>query len=148
MSRLSKAGLQELRKRTLADLRAHERAVADLRSVLVDLEAAERLLGRVGSDDPDRPLIRLDDFDALPFTTGNPFRQGSIRAVIWEVLSSSASTWLTTEEVRRAASKIMGRELALNSVGVSLSRMKPKVLRRGFQVGLASRAIDEMPMKR
>ena len=144
MQGLSKIALQELRKRILADLRGHERAAADLKSVLLDLDAAERLFGRIEAASQ-HPSIQTPGFSELPYSVSNPFRQGSIRAVIWEVLKSSANAWLTTEAVRQEASKIMKRDLSLSSVGVSLSRMKPRICRRGFEVAIVSRILDDEP---
>lgn len=145
MSDLTKSSCRELRKRITRDLRAHEVAVADLKTALADLDATERLLGRLEKKDSlSGARLQLTKFEALPFSVGNPFRQGSIKSIIWEVLKRSPETWLTTEAVRQEASRLMGRDLASASVGVALSRMKRHIRREGLKVAQTIRALDEM----
>lgn len=141
MSGISKTELLELRRRMQADLRMHEAASADLKSALSDLDAAERLLQRIDKCGNQRTYTAFDELASLPFSERNPFRRGSLRAVIWEVLFFAPEVWLTTEAVRQEASKVLKRDVARNSIGVALSRMKPHIQRNGLKVAIPVRSL-------
>lgn len=140
---MTKTELKELRIRMQADLRMHENASKDLKAALADLDAAERLLERIDRRADDHISIAVDELASLPYSQRNPFRRGSLRSVIWEVLFVAPEVWLTTEAVRQEASKVMRRDLGRNSIGVALSRMKPHVHRSGLKVAIPTRALIE-----
>lgn len=133
--------LERLRAILRRRVRTGERALEEHRRALSDLDGAERLLSLVESDDKLRRQIQ--DSGATPprfeFSPENPYRPGGLRAVIWEVLILSGEIWITTAEVRRQCAALTGKDIPLNSVASTLSRMRSRIARRGGYVAEITR---------
>lgn len=149
MLAITEETLEKMRAAVRQRIRTGERNLELLRTALADLDAAERLLAFFENDK--RILMQVEAvgeaFSIFEQSASNPFRRGSIRAAIWEVLDFSAETWLTTAEVHRQTSELLGCALSMNSIATTLSRMKPKVMRRGLYVASALRALVELDIE-
>lgn len=139
MSGLSFKDIRSLRIAACSASRDHEVAILRLKKLLVDLDAAERVLHSVPlmrRTDPPLDYSRVNDSD-------NPYRPGSVRALIWSVLAQPGDDWLDTNIVRERVMNQSGRRLSLQCVASTLTFMKGKtVLRHGRRVALAAKVAE------
>ncbi len=130
--------------RKWAQMQAHisERRLTRMRELLGDLDATDRVLEVLRS----MSASTQRDLDAWTFSIRNPFRHGTVRAFIWEVLDLSPNPWLTTAEVHEQVCQLIGRHVSLNTITTALSIMKcmpaQSVIRDGRRVTLRSRATE------
>lgn len=145
MGAITKEMLAEVRLGIRRRILSGERRVERLRSLLTDIEAAERVLDFVDEEPQFKEASVPSRLQAVEFSTRNPFRPGSNKAFIWEAMDYSSNVWLDTSEVQRLASELRGAQIPMSSVATTLSRMKGGALvRKGLKVALALRMIEEI----
>lgn len=143
--------IRQERQRAVTAIEQAERAIAEARSLLDDLDAAERLLNRVTTTTPTReaPIITgiaqlslpVRDLSGInPHVGRNPFRPGTNKAFMWEVLDTSPTPWLNANQIQERASVLKGVEIPMSSISPHLSEMKDEYLERdNMLVALKSR---------
>lgn len=124
------------------------------RSLLADIDASERVLMMLFGDEraPIRPFPLFASlthklsgvgYASRPLENGNPFKAGTIKALIWETLNSSEAIWLDANQIREAVSELKGEDVAIATISPTLSYMKGDYIeRRGLHVALKSRLYE------
>jgi polyhydroxyalkanoate synthesis regulator phasin len=145
---------QMIREQRLAaeqEIRKAEERIDQARRHLADLEAVERVIlrlqggGRHGSSSVAQALDKFENpMETSAFSTRNPFKHGTNKAFIWEVLDTSASIWLNANQVQQKASAMRGSDIPMSSISPTLSEMKSEeyIARQGMMVALKTR-LDE-----
>lgn len=146
MTTISQGNIAPLRALLQSRIRNKERELSHLRTVLEDVDAAQRLLEFIADDPSLQRQINLSVAKPeVQFSPKNPFRPYTNKAIIWEVLDLSADMWLTTAEVQRQATAFMGREVPPSSIATSLTDLTPMtVVRKDRKVALTARAMKDM----
>lgn len=146
MTTISQANIAPLRALLQSRIRNKERELSDLRTLLEDVDAAQRLLEFIEEDPSLQRQLHLSVAKPeVQFSPNNPFRPYTNKAIIWEVLDLSADMWLSTAEVQRQATAFMGREVPPSSIATSLTDLTPKtVIRRSRKVALTARALKDL----
>lgn len=124
-------------------IRNGEHELTNLRSILSDLDAAQRLLTFI-TDDPSlqRQVNVTSMRPEVQFSPNNPFRPYSNKAIIWEVLDLTPEIWISTAETHKQACAFVGRNVPLSSVSTTLTDLSPStIIRKGTKVALARRAL-------
>lgn len=126
-----------------------QQTIARMQGVLADADAAERLLALVTTGEPleaQTPLMPNGDFDASlarldrMTSAGNPFRAGTNKAIIWQVLYEAPEIWLTANEIQDRAIGFRAQEIPMASISPMLSEMKGEYIERdNLRVALKSR---------
>lgn len=140
-------------------IRDAEQAIGRLRQIIADLDAAERVMRMMGPEPDDlfgqhaapRAMPVAATIVAMPLPTKmaggglgvsvrNPFRHGTNKAFIWEVLDRAGDPWLNANQIQELASKLKGEEIPMSSISPMLSEMKGEYLERdNLRVALKSR---------
>lgn len=136
-------------------IREAERMTAEARAILDDLDAVARVMNRVGSEAAEEsPIFRAIAANAATFATRaptyagggpgfsirNPFKAGTNKAFIWEVLDTANTVWLNANQIQERASELKGEDIPMSSISPMLSEMKDTYLERdGMLVALKER---------
>ena len=127
---------------------AGERAIAAARAELDDLQLAESVLLRLSKPAEYQTVGMTLPFQAETTThaqskteNGNPYKEGTNKALFYAVLYESESPWLTANEVQERSSNMRGWEIPMSSVSPGLSDMKASgvIERDGLKVALKNR---------
>ena len=139
-------------------IRDTEQVISSLRAALSDLDASERVLKSLNPQNAD--LFASDNVGhnrsiqaqivitkpsgqfggGQAFSVRNPFRAGTNKAFIWEVLDQSSEPWLNANQIQEAASRMKGEAIPMPSISPMLSEMKGDYLERdNLRVALKSR---------
>jgi hypothetical protein len=154
--------IQQARQRAENAIREAERVIVEARATLADLDASERVMKLVGDlpTTPEAPLLTPVRTDvAMPhaapiapqtfagnadFSIRNPFRHGTNKAYIWEVLDTANTVWLNANQIQERASELKGEDIPMSSISPMLSEMKDTYLERdGMLVALKERVPDK-----
>ncbi|HET6525176.1 hypothetical protein [Sphingopyxis sp.] len=136
-------------------IRDAERMTAEARAILEDLDAVARVMSRVGGEGAEgSPILRAiaasSDISTnrapthagggAGFSIRNPFKAGTNKAFIWEVLDTAHTIWLNANQIQERASELKGEDIPMSSISPMLSEMKDTYLERdGMLVALKER---------
>ncbi len=124
------------------------------KAILADLEATDRVIKMFGSETADlftehkparedNPVEQVGLATAIEgpsFNLANPFRHGTNKAFIWEVLNECETPWMNANQIQELASELKGEPIPMASISPMLSEMKGEFLERdNLLVALKSR---------
>lgn len=120
----------------LARLADIDRIKFDLDSEREELLVAKRVLERLGQKQLATNMVREFVRDAKK-------RVVSLKRLFVQILESSPTPWLTSNEIRERASNIKGADVPMSSVSPTLTDLKKDriIVRDGLKVALASRVL-------
>jgi hypothetical protein len=108
---ISEEDIKFLRSWAQAQAHASERVLKEMRVLLGDLDAAERVLEVFARFDP-RNRRALHPWTFSPW---NPYPARTAKAFIWEALDLAGDPWLTSREIQVGASRLQGREIPMSN---------------------------------